>query len=102
MHNQLKTFFFLVLLSGLFMALGYLFGGTQGLIIGFAFGLVVNFISYWFSDKVILSMHSAQEVHPGDSQGLCEMVERLSARIGIPMPRVYIVPDHSPNAFATG
>lgn len=102
MHNQLKTLFFLVLLSALLMGLGQLFGGSQGLIAGFALALTLNFVSYWFSDKIVLSMHHAQEVHPGDSQGLYEMVERLANRALIPVPRVYIIPDHSPNAFATG
>lgn len=102
MHNQLKTLFFLVLLSGLLMTLGYLMGGSQGMVLGFAFALATNFISYWFSDRIVLSMHHAQEVLPGDSQGLHEMVERLAQRARIPMPRVYIIPDHSPNAFATG
>lgn len=102
MHNQMKTLFFLVLLSGLLMAFGYAFGGAQGLVVGFALALMMNFISYWFSDKIVLAMHQAKEVHPGDSQGLYEMVERLSARAMIPVPRVYIIPDHSPNAFATG
>lgn len=102
MQNQLKTFIFLVLLSGLLMAFGYFFGGSQGLVMGFAMALMMNFISYWFSDRIVLSMHQAQEVEPGDSQGLYEMVERLAQRARIPTPRVYIIPDHSPNAFATG
>lgn len=102
MHNQMKTLFFLVLLSGLLMTFGYAFGGSQGLVVGFAMALAMNFVSYWFSDKIVLAMHQAKEVHPGDSQGLYEMVERLSARAVIPVPRVYIIPDHSPNAFATG
>lgn len=102
MANNLKTFFFLVLLSGLLMSFGYLFGGTQGIITGFSFALMMNFISYWFSDRIVLAMHHAQEVHPGDPQGLYEMVERLAQRAHLPAPRVYIIPDHSPNAFATG
>ena len=102
MRNHMKTLFFLVLLSALLMAFGRLFGGTPGLIVGFTIAFIVNFISYWFSDRIILAMHHAQEVRPGDSQGLYEMVQRLAARASIPVPRLYIIPDHSPNAFATG
>ncbi len=102
MRNYLKTFTFLVLLSGLLTSFGYLIGGTQGVVAGFALALMVNFISYWFSDRIVLSMHHAQEVQSGDAQGLYEMVERLAQRARIPTPRVYLIPDHSPNAFATG
>lgn len=102
MHNKLKTLILLTLLSGLFMAFGYAFGGSNGLILGFGLGLMINFVSYWFSDSIVLAMHHAQEVRPGDAQGLHEMVRSLAQRAGLPMPRVFIVPDHSPNAFATG
>lgn len=102
MSNQIKTVAFLALLSVLLMALGSVLGGKSGLIIGFAFSLGINFISYWFSDRIVLAMHEAQEVRPGDSQGLFEIVGNLATRARIPMPRVYIIPDHSPNAFATG
>lgn len=102
MANQLKTFVFLMLLSGLFMAFGSLFGGSHGLAVGFAMALILNFISYWFSDRIVLRIHQSREIQPGESQGLFEMVERLAQRARIPTPRVYIIPDHSPNAFATG
>lgn len=102
MRNRLKTLFFLVFLSALLMAFGKLFGGNSGLIVGFTVALAMNFVSYWFSDRIILAMHHAQEVRPGDSQGLYEMVQRLAARANIPVPRLYLIPDHSPNAFATG
>src|SRR6266511_4358126 len=102
MHNRLKTFVLLTLLAGLFMAFGYAFGGSTGLVVGFALALIMNFVSYWFSDSIVLSIHRAEEVKPGDSQGLYEMVRALAQRAGLPMPKVYIVPDHSPNAFATG
>lgn len=102
MQNQFKTFFFLVLLAAILMTFGQAFGGSQGLVVGFALALVMNFFSYWFSDKIVLAIHKAQEIQPGDSQGLYEMVERLALRAALPMPRVYIIPDHSPNAFATG
>ncbi|MBI3556121.1 MAG: zinc metalloprotease HtpX [Deltaproteobacteria bacterium] len=102
MRNNLKTLMFLALLSGALMAFGYLFGGSQGMVAGFAAALMTNFISYWFSDRIVLSMHNAQEVQAGDARGLYEMVERLAHRAHIPTPRVYLIPDHSPNAFATG
>jgi heat shock protein HtpX len=102
MQNQIKTVFFLSLLSGLLIFFGYLIGGNQGLVFGFILSILTNFISYWFSDRIILAMHHAQEVHSNDSQGLYEMVARLAERGQLPMPRVYIIPDHSPNAFATG
>lgn len=102
MRNQLKTFIFLVLLSGLLMAFGYFFGGSQGIVAGFALALAMNFISYWFSDRIVLSLHHAQPIEPGDSMGLYDMVARLAERARLPMPAVYLIPDHSPNAFATG
>lgn len=102
MYNHLKTLFFLVLLSALLMAFGQIFGGTKGLFMGFFFAVTINFISYWFSDRIVLAMHRAEEVRPGDSQGLHAMVERLAQRARLPMPRVFIIPDQSPNAFATG
>jgi heat shock protein HtpX len=102
MVNQLKTLFFLVLLSGLFLAFGYLFGGRTGMVWGFFFAMAMNLGSYWFSDRIVLAMHHAREVSAGDSQGLYEMVERLARRANLPTPKIYLIPDHSPNAFATG
>lgn len=102
MSNQLKTFIFLAFLSGLLMTFGYAFGGSQGVIAAFVISIAMNIFSYWFSDRIVLSMHRAQEVHAGDSEGLYEIVERLAHRAKIPTPKVYIIPDHSPNAFATG
>jgi len=80
--------------------IGEALGGAQGLVIGFGFAVVTNFVSYWFSDKVVLRMYGAQEVGPGHR--LYEMVSRLASRAGLPQPRVYIIPQASPNAFATG
>ncbi|MGE4232450.1 MAG: zinc metalloprotease HtpX [Bacteriovoracia bacterium] len=82
--------------------MGSAFAGSQGVLLGFIISISINFFSYWFSDKIVLAMHSAQPVSPGQSQGLYEMVERLASVAQIPMPKVYIIPDHSPNAFATG
>lgn len=100
MPNGLKTALLLGLLSGLLLVLGQVLGGANGLVIGFAFAVLMNFGSYWFSDKIVLKMYKAQEVGPGHR--LHTMVERLSRQAQLPMPKVYIIPDSSPNAFATG
>jgi heat shock protein HtpX len=100
MANGVKTALLLGLLSGVLLAIGQLLGGANGLMIGFVFAVVMNFGSYWFSDKIVLRMYRAQEVGPGHR--LYNMVERLSRNAQLPMPKVYIIPDASPNAFATG
>jgi heat shock protein HtpX len=100
MSNTLKTTVLLAALSGLLLLIGDLLGGTQGLVIAFVFAVLTNFASYWFSDKIVLSMYRAQQVSPGHP--LYESVARLASRAGLPMPRVYVIPDDSPNAFATG
>ena len=100
MPNGLKTALLLGLLSGLLLAIGQLLGGANGMLIGFIFAVVMNFGSYWFSDKIVLRMYKAQEVSAGHR--LYAIVERLSRQADLPMPRVYIIPDPSPNAFATG
>ena len=100
MPNGLKTALLLGLLSGIVLAIGQYFGGANGLLIGFLFAVVMNFGSYWFSDKIVLRMYRAQEVGPGHP--LHAMVERLSRQAQLPMPKVYVIPDPSPNAFATG
>src|SRR5258706_6156974 len=100
MPNGLKTALLLGLLSGLLLVIGRTLGGANGMLIGFIFAVVMNFGSYWFSDKLVLRMYKAQEVGPGHR--LFGIVERLSRQAMLPMPRVYIIPDPSPNAFATG
>src|SRR5260221_8338221 len=100
MPNGLKTALLLGLLSGVLLAIGEYFGGANGLLVGFILAAVMNFVSYWASDKIVLRMYNAQEVGPGHR--LYGIVERLSRQAGLPMPRVYIIPDPSPNAFATG
>src|SRR5947207_12441259 len=100
MRNGLKTALLLGLMSGLLLIIGEALGGRQGLVTAFFFAAAMNFASYWFSDKIVLSMYSAQEVGPGHR--LYQVVERLARRAGLPMPRVYIIPQPSPNAFATG
>src|SRR5262245_6400836 len=100
MPNGLKTALLLGLLSGLLLVIGQLLGGANGMLIGFLFAVVMNFGSYWFSDKIVLRMYHAQEVGPGHR--LFGIVERLSRQAMLPMPKVYVIPDASPNAFATG
>src|SRR5262249_26944550 len=100
MANTVKTALLLGLMSAVFMGLGEMLGGGQGLVAGFLFAVVMNFGSYLFSDKIVLSMYQATEVGPGNR--LYEIVSRLAQRAGLPQPRVYVIPEASPNAFATG
>ena len=100
MSNALKTALLLGLMSGLLLVVGEALGGAQGFVTMFFFVVVMNFASYWFSDKMVLAMYQAQEVGPGHR--LYEVVARLARRDELPMPRVYIIPQPSPNAFATG
>jgi len=100
MANTFKTTVLLAALSGLFLLIGEMAGGSNGLIIAFGVAIAMNFVSYWFSDKIVLKMYRAQEVGP--SHPLHQAVARLARRAELPMPKVYVIPDHSPNAFATG
>lgn len=100
--NGMKTLMLLTALTVLFVAIGYLIGGQGGMIIAFGFAVVMNFVSYWFSDKIVLSMYRAKKVEEADAPRLYSMVQRLATQAGLPGPRVYIIPDSSPNAFATG
>jgi heat shock protein HtpX len=100
MGNTVKTTVLLAALSGLLLVIGDLMGGQSGLIMALGFAVVMNIGSYWFSDKIVLAMYRAQPVGP--EHPLYQMVERLSRRAELPMPKVYIIPDASPNAFATG
>lgn len=98
----MKTLMLLTALTVLFVAIGYLIGGQGGMIIAFGFAVIMNFVSYWFSDKIVLSMYRAKKVEESDAPRLYSMVQRLATQAGLPGPRVYIIPDSSPNAFATG
>src|ERR1700758_5567289 len=100
MSNGIKTAFLLGALSALVIALGEALGGAQGLVLGFFFAVATNAASYWFSDKIVLRMYGAQEVGP--DHRLYRIVSRLAERAGLPQPRVYVIPQASPNAFATG
>ena len=100
MSSSLKTAALLGLLSALFLYLGQVLGGEQGLVLAFFLAALMNVGSYWFSDKVVLAMYRAQEVGPGHP--LHQLTAELVQRAQLPMPKVYVIPDQSPNAFATG
>ncbi|WP_035065669.1 zinc metalloprotease HtpX [Nitratidesulfovibrio termitidis] len=102
MTSQIKTAMLLALLSGIIIVLGGAMGGKTGIMIALILALVMNVGSYWYSDKIVLSMYGAQEVAPQDAPMLHAMVEELAARAGIPKPRVCVIPEDAPNAFATG
>ena len=100
MPNGMKTALLLGLLSAVLLALGDILGGSNGLVLAFVFAAIMNFGSYWFSDKIVLRMYRAREVGP--EHPLYQTVQRLTVRASLPMPKVYVIPDPSPNAFATG
>jgi heat shock protein HtpX len=102
MTNVLRTTVLLAALTALFLVIGGAIGGNQGLFVAFVFALLMNFASYWFSDKIVLSIYGAREVSLNEAPDLYRLVQRLAQRAGIPMPRVYIIPSDAPNAFATG
>lgn len=100
--NAMKTAFLLGLLSALIVAVGGMFAGSRGMILALGVAAAMNFFSYWFSDRMVLAWHRAQPVSREQAPQLYEILERLTARSGIPMPRVYVLPEDAPNAFATG
>jgi heat shock protein HtpX len=100
--NTAKTAFLMMLLMGLFIAVGYGLGGEQGMIIAFGLAFLMNVFSYWFSDKIVLALYRAREVDEADAPRLYAVVRRLIQRAGMPMPKVCIIPQAAPNAFATG
>jgi heat shock protein HtpX len=100
--NTLKTGLLLGTLTGLLMLIGGYFGGHNGVVVAFIFAMVMNFGSYWFSDKLVLSMYHAQLVSETEAPELYGMVKNLAMKASLPMPRVYIIPGDTPNAFATG
>ena len=100
--NSLKTTMLMALLMGLMVALGGVFAGHTGMTVMLVIALGMNFFSYWFSDRIVLSMYNAQEVDRQSAPELYGLVEKLAGRAGLPMPRVYIINEDAPNAFATG
>ncbi len=102
MMNRLKTTLLLTLLTLLMVAMGSAIGGRSGMVFAFFMACAMNFFSYWFSDKIVLSMYGAREITEGEHPQFYGMVRRLTVSAGLPMPRVYVIPSDSPNAFATG
>jgi heat shock protein HtpX len=100
--NQLKTVLLLGALTGLLVVIGGALGGENGMLIAFAFAVAMNFFSYWFSDKIVLAMYKAKELSESDAPRLFSIVRKLTTQDGIPMPRIYLIPNQTPNAFATG
>jgi heat shock protein HtpX len=102
MSNTLKTAALLAAMTVLFVLLGGMLGGEQGMVMAFLFAGVMNFASYWWSDKIVLWMYGAREVRDSEAPEFHAAIRRLAQRAGLPMPRVYIIPTETPNAFATG
>lgn len=100
--NTLKIALLMTLLMVIFLTIGYFVGGQGGMVIAFALACVMNFVSYWYSDKLVLKMYRAREISSADHRRLYAIVSMIATQAGMPMPRVYIVPSKAPNAFATG
>ncbi|MEJ1159855.1 zinc metalloprotease HtpX [Prosthecomicrobium sp. N25] len=100
--NYFKTALLLAALTALFMGVGFLIGGQNGMVIAFLVAVAMNLFSYWNSDKMVLSMHHAEEVDETTAPDFVRMIRRLSENAGLPMPRVYLIHEDQPNAFATG
>ena len=102
MGNTFKTAFLLTLLTLVLLFIGRAFGGQNGMFLALAFAVVMNFVSYFYSDKIALAMYRARPVTREELPRAYQIVERLTQKIGIPMPKMYVIPTDSPNAFATG
>src|SRR2546429_3922893 len=102
MSNIFKPAMLLAVLTTMIGLLGGAFGGRQGMLVAFVLALVMNLGSYWFSDKIVLAIYGAQPIDEARAPGLYAIVRRLTTRAGLPMPRVYLIPTETPNAFATG
>jgi heat shock protein HtpX len=102
MGNWFKTTVLMAAMTALIVFIGNLLGGRSGMILAFMIAIGMNFFSYWFSDKIVLRMYKAKEVSPSENPELHQIVAELAQRANLPMPRIYIIPEDSPNAFATG
>ena len=102
MINAFKTTLLLGLLTGLFIAIGGMVGGRSGMMIAFLFAVVMNFVSYWFSDKMVLAMYGAKPLSEQDAPAVHRIVRNIATKAQVPMPRLYLIPSPAPNAFATG
>jgi heat shock protein HtpX len=102
MFNGVKTTFLMAAIMALFGVVGMLLGGATGMLLALAFGAAMNVFAYWFSDQMVLKMYNAQEVDETSAPAFYRMVRELTQRAGLPMPRVYLIDEEQPNAFATG
>jgi heat shock protein HtpX len=102
MSNIFKTGLLLAVLTAMLVLIGGVIGGRQGMVVAFFFAVAMNFFSYWFSDRIVLAMYQAQPVDEASAPQLYGMVRRLATRAQLPMPRIYVIPEDTPNAFATG
>ena len=102
MSNVFKTAMLLAVLTAMLVLIGGAIGGQHGMLIALVFAFVMNFVSYWWSDKIVLAMYGAQQVTEAQAPELYNMVRRLASKAGVPMPKVYTIPSEQPNAFATG
>jgi heat shock protein HtpX len=102
MFNLMKTAILMAAITALFMAIGSVMGGQTGMMVALAIAIAMNFFSYWFSDKMVLKMYNAREVDETTAPQFYRMVQELAQRAELPMPRVYIIDEQAPNAFATG
>jgi heat shock protein HtpX len=102
MFNLMKTAILMAAITALFMAIGALMGGRSGMMFALALAVAMNFFSYWFSDKLVLRMYNAQEVDANSAPQFYAIVQDLARKAGLPMPRVYLIDEEAPNAFATG
>ncbi|MBU1055673.1 MAG: zinc metalloprotease HtpX [Proteobacteria bacterium] len=102
MGNNVRTVVLLAVLTAFIIWIGQIMGGVHGMVIALILAAAINFISYWFSDKIVLKMYKARQVTSSDVPLVYEIVKKLTARAGLPMPKVYLIPEESPNAFATG
>ena len=100
--NRFKTFLLMLVLTVLFVLVGSAIGGKSGAIYAFIFAALMNFVTYWFSDKIVLRMYGAKEVSQGEAPELYQIVAELTSKASMPMPKVYIMENDAPNAFATG
>ena len=100
--NHFKTFLLMLVLTALFILVGSAIGGKSGAIYAFVFAALMNFFAYWFSDKIVLRMYGAQQVSQGEAPELYQIVGELTNKASLPMPKVYMIENDTPNAFATG
>ncbi|MDD5021021.1 MAG: zinc metalloprotease HtpX [Endomicrobiaceae bacterium] len=100
--NKIKTFLLLLLLTLLFIFIGNMIGGNTGMMFGFMFAVIMNFTSYWFSDKIVLSMYGAKEISSESEPKLYQIIKELATEADIPTPKLYYIKNNMPNAFATG